>query len=128
MIINDWKYLIENIKLIYQDVNYWGGGETIMTNIKPAIFAHLRFIELIHPSSAYCYKIDSELRYYFRETEDVFAESERALKVTENFFNHLGDIMKEIAEIDECFYYWNGKCTGQRMGMIMNHLLVDGSL
>ena len=121
--IQDWIYLVKNMILIYTNIYHWGGHEAFMTNFKPALFAHLRFIELLHPTSAYCWKIDSELREYFTETQTVFDTDDRDQMVLMNTFKNLGTLMKDIAEIDECFYYWNGKCAGEKMGEIMLSLL-----
>ena len=94
-----------------------------MSNFKPALFAHFRFIELIYPTSAFCWQIDSELRVYFKATQDLFTEDKKNLLVVMNTFKNLGQLLKDLAEIDECFYYWNGKCAGERMGNIMLSLL-----
>lgn len=56
-VVDEWVYLGKNLKLIYEDIYHWGGNEKFISNFKPALFAHLRILELIHPTSAFCWMI-----------------------------------------------------------------------
>lgn len=59
----------------------------------------------------------------FTEIEDVFDETRRDTLVTMNVFKHLGTLLTDLVEIDECFYYWDGRCAGEKLGDIMTSLL-----
>jgi len=47
----EWLYDIADIKLIYTDFEKWRKREKDWNNFKPIVFAHVEFLELIHPTS-----------------------------------------------------------------------------
>ena len=42
----------------------------------------------------------------------MFDDAKRDMLVVMNSFKHMGTLLNDIVEIDECFYYWDGKCAG----------------
>merc|ERR1712183_862245 len=109
--------------LIYSDLRTWGGHENVMDNVKVAVFAHFKFIEIMYPTVAFCVPFGEELRDYFSEIDVMFSTGVRDVLVTMNAFKNMGTLLQRLANIDECFYYWDGKCAGEHMGEMMISLL-----
>ena len=72
--IQDWAYYVDQCRQIYSDIYKWGRQPHFISNFKPASFVHVTFLELIYPTSAYCFKIDNEIKNYFTEINFVFRE------------------------------------------------------
>jgi len=76
-VVDNWKFLIKNMMAIYSDLSKWGGHSSYMANFKKAFFAHFKFIELLHPTVAFCAPIDSEMRGYFATLDAIFTSDFR---------------------------------------------------
>ena len=114
---------MDQCKQIYADIYKWGRQPHFISNFKPASFVHVTFLELIYPTSAYCFKIDNEIKNYFTEINFVFREGQKRKMMVLNGFMHAGDILLNLITFDRCFEGWGGSCPGRVLGQTLRSLL-----
>ena len=64
--VQDWADNVHECTEIYEDIIAWGKHPHFITNFKYATFVHVRFLELIYPTSVYCWRVDEEIKEYIR--------------------------------------------------------------
>ena len=106
-----------------QDIEFWGNQPHFISNFKPAAFVHVTFLELLYPTSAFCYKIDNEIDNYYTEINFVFRKEQRRQMMILNGFKNAGNILLALASFDMCFEGWGGSCPGRVLGQAAYSLL-----
>ena len=80
-------------------------------------------MELIYPTSVFCWKVDTEIEDYFAEINNVFTGEKRRELIILNGFKNTGNLLLGFAEFDRCFEKWGGSCPGRVLGQAMHSLL-----
>ena len=114
---------MDQCKQIYDDIYAWGRQPHFISNFKPASYVHVTFLELIYPTSAYCWKVDNEIKNYFTEINFVFRAEQRKQMMILNGFRNAGDVLLALASFDRCFEGWGGSCPGRVLGQALHSLL-----
>jgi hypothetical protein len=138
--IEDFIDNTEEITLIYQDIYRWGGSTVFINNFKPASFVHSRYLEYFYPLSAFCSEVNDELLIYSYEVvsffkaftqegdtpeDQVALKKKKAMLLMKSVSKHIGTILKNLVELDDCFVNWDGRCVGAKIGQAAHGFIDD---